>query len=201
MVVDTVRGLVFDSITNAPIADAFVVAEPGGALTATTREGRFILVSPARIRKISVFHDVTADLGLSGLVALRPDPSQPWNDVMVATPSMSTLWTKHCNGRVPVPGMAGILMGSARASRDSTPIVAAQVLVQWKADAKGSPLDSARGVSDDQGDFIVCGVRETGETRVTASLEGIRPVSVVVPPSVRSLRRVELVLGGKRHTP
>ena len=204
LVMDTVRGVVFDSITNEPMSNAFVIAEPGGALTATTDEGRFILVSPARVRKISVYHDVTEQLGIPGLVAIRPDPSAPWRDVRVATPSMTTLWSRFCAGERPGSGMGGIMFGTTRAGHDTVAIANALVSVTWRSTAHAEDgrhaapsmhVDSVQVRSDTVGKFVACGVRESGEATVLAASRAYRSGSVVVPSSERSLRRVDVLLG------
>ena len=54
--VDTVRGVVYDSLSGTPVEGAFVSAD-GGEVSATTDSvGRFLLLSATRIARIVVYH-------------------------------------------------------------------------------------------------------------------------------------------------
>jgi len=53
---DTVRGMVFDSLSRGPLAGASVIADPGGESVITDDRGPFQLISTMPVRRPSVFH-------------------------------------------------------------------------------------------------------------------------------------------------
>ena len=66
---DTIRGIVFDSLLHQPIPDATVQADDGAVSTMTDREGRFTLIAPETIHRVTVFHDFLDRSGLGSLQA------------------------------------------------------------------------------------------------------------------------------------
>ena len=69
MPADTVRGVVFDSLSQRPLAGASVMAEPGGQSAMTDDRGQFVLVAPEKITRVTAFH---LALGPDGLYVTGP---------------------------------------------------------------------------------------------------------------------------------
>ena len=86
---DTIRGIVFDSLLHQPIPDATVQSDAGAVTTMTDREGRFTLISPQPIHHVTVFHDF---LDRTGLGSLAADVTEKTSHSMMvlSTPSLAT---------------------------------------------------------------------------------------------------------------
>lgn len=192
---DTVRGVVFDSLANVPLAGAFVVSSSAGASATTDSLGQFELVSAETITQLTVYHHVLDAMGLGAIGALRPARTDRWHSAFVATPSLPTLWSKVCNTRKPDPQRTGIITGTARLADNNTRVSGARVLVQWE-----SVFNDARSIreldatTDSLGEYVVCGVEEFAEPRMVALSDRARSGAIALPSQVGPLRRVDLIL-------
>jgi hypothetical protein len=194
---DTVRGVVFDSVSNVPLTDAFVLAEPGGATANTDSLGRFTLVADARISKVTVYHEALDEIGFGALVAERPADASRWTDVTVAIPSMETIWDAVCGEPRPDGENGGVLIGSTRLPDDRTRVGGAGIRVQWEAVLPRTrllQLEERDAVSDSTGSFAICGVPNVGELAMIALSTEYASSALRVSLTERPLRRVDVVM-------
>jgi len=193
---DTVRGVVFDSLALEPLAGALVVGMPSGATTVTDSLGRFELLTDTIATRLTIYHEALDRIGLGALQAERPSDLR--RSLTITTPSLLTIWPQLCASRRPLGGRAVIVAGTARASDGSTRVAGAKVIVQWPKPmyATGGPdLRSEEVLTDSLGNFLVCGIEEFVELSFLALSQEMRSGVVTVPSDARPLRRVDLVLG------
>ena len=140
---DTIRGIVFDSLLHQPIPDATVQSDAGGVSTMTDREGRFTLIAPETIHRVTVFHDF---LDRSGLGSLQAEVTAKTSHSMMilSTPSIATIWAQLCPGLALEKGRSGIVFGSVRAADGQTRLAGAQVRVSWDFNASSAVGAAAR---------------------------------------------------------
>jgi hypothetical protein len=196
---DTVRGVVFDSLANEPLAGAFVVGNAAGnsvgASAATDSLGQFVLVSEETITQLTAYHPALDAMGLGAVSAFRPARTDRWHAAYVATPSLTTLWPKVCGSGKPDPQRTGIITGTARLADNSTRVSGARVLVQWQSVFSDSrSVRELDVVTDSVGNYVLCGVEEFAEPRMVALSAQAQSGAIALPSQVRPLRRVDLVL-------
>ena len=196
--VDTVQGVVFDSLSGMPVGGAFVSADGGEVSATTDSAGRFLLLSASRIARIVVYHELLDRVGLGALRAERGDVSGRWAP-RLATPSIESVWARFCSGRRPRNGLGGIVFGRTMAADGSTRLGGAQVELQWETTelrADTMPRYKTRVVrSDSAGDYVVCGVQEFGPAGVIAVAPTVRSAALLLPGDVVPIRRANLMLG------
>lgn len=194
---DTVRGVVFDSVSNVPLAEAVVLAEPGGATVSTDSLGRFTLVADARIAKVTVYHEALDEIGFGALVAERPAEATRWDGFTVAIPSMETIWDAVCGEPRPAGENGGVLIGSTRLPDDRTRVGGAGIRVQWEAVLPRTrllQLEERDAVTDSTGSFAICGVPNVGELALIALSTEYASSALRVSLTDRPLRRVDVVM-------
>jgi hypothetical protein len=194
---DTVRGVVFDSLAMEPLAEAFVLAEPGGTSVTTDSLGRFELVAEAAIARLTVYHDVLDETGIGALTLARPEGAAAWTDVVVATPSLASIWPSVCGEPMPEGETRGVIIGSARLPDDRTRIAGAAVRVQWEAILPRTRLRQTEvrdAVTDESGTYAVCGVPTDGDVAMIGASTELQSGTLQVTLEDRPLRRVDLVL-------
>jgi hypothetical protein len=201
---DTVRGIVFDSLLHQPIPDATVQADEGAVSTMTDREGRFTLIAPETIHRVTVFHDFLDRSGLGSLQAVVTEKTSH-SMLVLSTPSLATIWARLCPGRTLERGRNGIVFGSVRAADARTRLSGAQVRVSWDFNAPGTIGAASRTSdtrSDSTGTYFACGAPPNSNVYVFGYSATLRSGAVTVPGDTLPLRRVDLVLGdfGKSAT-
>ncbi len=194
---DTVRGVVFDSVSNVPLVEAFVLAEPGGANVSTDSLGRFTVVADGRITKVTVYHEALDEIGFGALVAERPADATRWDGFTVAIPSMETIWDAVCGEPRPAGENGGVLIGSTRLPDDRTRVGGAGIRVQWEAILPRTrllQLEERDAVTDSTGSFAICGVPNVGELAMIALSTEYASSALRVSLTDRPLRRVDVVM-------
>ncbi len=201
---DTIQGIVFDSLLHQPIPNATVQADAGAVTTMTDREGRFTLISPTPIHRVTVFHDF---LDRSGLGSLQADVTDKTSRSMLvlSTPSIATIWARLCPGKDLVKGRGGIVYGTVRAADGKTRLSGAQVRISWDFNAVGATGAAARtsdSKSDSTGTYYACGTPPNVNVYVLGYSSTLRSGALTVPGDTLPMRRVDLVLGefGKTAT-
>src|SRR5258708_26782237 len=106
---DTLRGIVFDSLAQQPLVGATVMGEPGGLSVLTDGQGRFVLGGPERIRRLAVFHGLLERTGIGSLSLAIDSTSIDRRALVIATPSLATVWSRLCPGIVRTRGRDGIV--------------------------------------------------------------------------------------------
>lgn len=194
---DTVRGVVFDSLANVPLVDAFVTAEPGGATTTTDSLGRFVIVSDERVAQLSAFHQSLDDTGISGLVAQRPADATRWLDAQLTTPSMLTVWTGVCAAEYESAAFQGVVVGTVSLPDGRTRIADARVRVQYQVilpTTGMAQIQEREARTDSLGNFAVCGTPSAGELAILGTTETAESAPILVQLVERPVRRIDLVL-------
>lgn len=205
---DTVRGVVYDSLTSAPLQGALVLgsSSAGGQVIQgfTDDAGRFELIASSPITSLTVYHDNFEFAGIGGLDASRPPGTQSWT-ARLATPSLPTIWARVCGQPMPQKGPAGIVYGTLRLSDDTTRVAGAPVRLDWepvtfledldrkRKDSPAAPVSSTVR-SDGSGEFFFCGIPEYSQAGIIAYAAGLSSSSVLILPDGRQVRRVDLVI-------
>ncbi len=205
---DTVRGTVYDSLISAPLQGALVLGSTsaGGQVVQSFTDdgGRFELTASAPITSLTVYHDNFEFAGISGLGATRPPGTQPWR-AQIATPSLSTIWSRVCERAMPQKGPVGIVYGTLRLSDDTTRVAGAPVRLDWEPVTFLEDLDKKRKDraavpvsstvrSDESGEFFFCGIPEYSQAGIIAYAAGLSSSSVLILPDGRQVRRIDLVI-------
>ena len=180
---DTIRGIVFDSLLHQPIPDATVQADEGAVSTMTDREGRFTLIAPETIHRVTVFHDFLDRSGLGSLQAAVTEKTSH-SMMVLSTPSLATIWARLCPGRTLEKGRSGIVFGSVRAADARTRLSGAQVRVSWDFNAPGT-IGAASRMSDTRtdstGTYFACGAPPNNNVYVFGYSSTLRSGAVTVP--------------------
>ncbi len=195
---DTVRGVVYDSLSNSPLVGAFISTDVDDATTTTDSLGRFMVSASRRIARLHAFHDVPERLGLGALVVYRPLGATRWNPTL-ATPSIETVWLRLCQGRRPTDGTGGIIFGSTRLSDDTTRLGGVLVEGQWelpRLSSDSAPRYESRSTrSDSLGQYVICGVLERVDAAIVGLSAEYRSLSMLLSDDELPVRRGDLVLG------
>ena len=194
---DTIRGIVFDSLLHQPITDATVQADDGAVSTMTDREGRFTLIAPGKIRRVTVFHDFLDRSGLGSLQAIVTETTSH-SMLILSTPSLATIWARLCPGRTLDKGRSGIVYGTVRAADARTRLSGAQVRVSWDfkaASAAGVTSRTSDAKTDSTGSYYACGAPPNDNVYVFGYSSTLRSGAVTTTGDTLPLRRVDLVLG------
>jgi hypothetical protein len=202
----TVRGVAYDSLRRAPLADAFVTLD-GARSTTTDARGRFHFDSvPPGERVVAAQHAALDSVGFSGIAA-RVRVTDGADEVRLATPSFATLWRDVC-GPGQAPSDTGFVFGTVTDATGARPIGGATVGVTWtKLDeraVKSGDFDHlevaprqwhASARSAPNGTFGVCGVPSGVAIRVFAGTDSLASGLVDLQPAESRVIRRDLRLG------
>jgi hypothetical protein len=192
---DTVRGVVYDSLSQRPIAGANVMAEPGGQSALTDDAGRFTIVAPDLITRVTAFHLTLDRTGIGSLSAVPAAGSG--GRVFLATPSALTAWQRLCPGIARPAQREGVVFGTVRGSDGSTRIAGARVRVSWD---RGAP-DATTGVrqfevrTDSLGSYYACGVPAAENAYIVTYSAQYVSGSIAIAGDSLPLRKLDLFAG------
>ena len=170
----TVRGVVYDSVRDRPLADATVFLLATGLSTVTDRHGAFTFsYVPAGDHAIAFIHPYADTLGLP----VRPTPV-----VVPASGAVSVTLAI-----APVPGcddqadLAAARIGGFVVDADSGDgIEDARVMAQWYRERTSDRTDrhvySTSAVTAENGAFLLCGFRQGEIVRLTVTAPGIEQI-------------------------
>ena len=195
---DTVRGIVFDSLTSTPLVDAFITAEGVNATATSDSLGRFTLVSDARITGLTAFHEALDQTGFGALSAQRPAGTDRWTDVVLSTPSLATVWKNVCKLELPTSDNRAVIVGSATLPDNRTRISGASIRVQYEIVLPRtgvSRVEELAAVTDSLGGFAVCGAPIFSEVALIGLSTQVQSGVVRLAFEARPLQRVDLILG------
>lgn len=195
---DTVRGLVYDSLTNSPLAGAFISAEGAGVTTSSDSTGHFVVASDKRITRITAFHEALDVMGFGALTVARPEGDAPWTHADLVTPSLGTVWASVCGLPVPVTDYQGVLLGTARLPDNNTRVAGASIRVQYEEVLPRTglrQLQELEAVTDSVGSYIICGAPLYDEAAMMGTSTTVQSGPVRIVLEGHPLRRVDLVLG------
>jgi len=198
---DTVHGVVFDSLLLRPLAGATVIANPGGISTTTDDQGRFTIGGPQRLRQLAVFHDLLDRTGIGSLSAAVDSSAR--DALVVATPSIGTLWSRLCPGSSRVRGREGIVFGVARTADGTTRVAGARIRASWESDTLSVAGQASRTVearTDSIGNFYACGVPSVENLHVIGYSQQFSSGYVWLAGDSVPLLRQDLFLGAAGTT-
>ena len=202
----TVVGLAFDSLRNAPLANAFVTIEGRSRSTTSDAKGRFVFDTlPPGTYTFAMQHAVFDSLGLSGAttrVAIT-DGKAP---VVLALPSFATFWKAAC-GIVPLPAKdSGLVYGTIRDAKAQNPVAQATVELSWidlvnlgsKTQTTGLTQRKWKSESqaDAQGGYAICGAPLQTQLRLQAKYLVNATGVIDLPASPDRVRRRDLIISG-----
>jgi hypothetical protein len=129
-IVAHVHGTAFDSITNRPLADAFVGVVGGSWHTQTDSRGRFQFDSISTgFHAVVVQHPLLDTLGFPGISARMKFSAN--EELRISTPSYATMWKRMCGAR-PISPDSGFVYGMVRDLASNRPIAEAVVTIVWR---------------------------------------------------------------------
>jgi hypothetical protein len=194
---DVVSGVVFDSLADAPLSGAFVVAQPTGVTATTDSLGRFVIASDGRVQQLTAYHGALDELGLGAITATRPRDAVEWKGARIATPSLPTVWRRLCPSTPLVRARGVIITGSARLTDNTTRLAGAKILAQWTplaSDVGGNAPTSTETLTDSTGSFVMCGVADFVEPSLVALAAEAQSGVVTLPADSRPVRRLDIVM-------
>jgi hypothetical protein len=160
-----VEGVAFDSLSNRPLADAFVAAAGTGRSATSDNKGRFRLDSvPEGEQTLTMQHAAFDSLGLSG-ASVRVMVRNRMPRIVLAVPSFATLWRVAC-GAAELPRDGALLYGVLRDATTNQPLAARAVEGVWTELVGGGRTVESVGqrrwrlstVTDERGEYALCGV-------------------------------------------
>ena len=195
----TLRGIAFDSLHRAPLANAFITL--GGARSTTSDErGRFAFdsVRPGT-HALDLQHDMLDSIGLPG-VSIRVSVTDGRERVVIAIPAFATLWRASCGDRAP-PADSAFVYGYIRSARDARPLAAAAVGLTWIDVSLGPQREINQRFwrseirSDARGEYSICGVPVDMALRIQAVADSAASGIIDLEPSMLRVRRRDLLVG------
>lgn len=199
------RGIVFDSLAQAPLADATVQAVRADDRTAavsthTDSLGHFQLdrLAPGRY-VLGFFHPVLDLLGVELkplLVDLAPGAA---GDVALAVPGPTSAHTTLCPDAA-ANDSSGAVAGAVRDAETGAPAPDATVVITWSelAFGRGGVHNERRRVPVKvraDGTFLACGVPTDATVEASAGAPGRTSGLVDLTPPARGLRIQQFALG------
>ncbi|MGV3708730.1 MAG: carboxypeptidase regulatory-like domain-containing protein [Gemmatimonas sp.] len=160
----TLRGIVFDSLTQRTAPGAEVWIRSARRTTKTDKDGRFEF-SDLEIGTY-VVEWATAATDSAGLSSLmhRVEVSRPTVEITLASPSFPTLWRRICGASTKVNPDQGILWGTVRDAESDIRQSGARTYLRWydanSANSKRMSLEerASEFTTDSTGTFYACGV-------------------------------------------
>lgn len=193
------RGVVFDSLRSAPLADATVRVRGTAVFAQTDTRGRFRADSvPAGALVLDVEHPLLDSIGLFALSARVQHDGR--TEHRLGVPSFATITRAVC-GRT-VSGDSALLYGAVL-DAESQPVRHAVVAVAWQAFQRSSEgkLAQQRLVyateTDSLGRFAACGLPADEPFTLDArgaDLDSVSRVTLVLPAQTGRVLRQEVML-------
>jgi hypothetical protein len=180
------RGLAYDSLHGRPLAGAFVGIVGMNVSAMSDSTGHFVLAGiPKGTYRVVMQHDVLDAIGLSAAGA-RAVVSGERDSVVVAVPSLATLWRAACGRDAPSSADSGFVFGSVR--RGGSPVPSATVAASWldlSKDSTGAVRQKQKVMevdADSAGNFSLCDVPTTTGLSLRANVGGSYGVWTDIPP-------------------
>ena len=195
-----VRGLAYDSLRGAPLANAAITIAGRARTTASDSRGRFQFDSVAPGVYMFVLHHPALDsLGFPGTSA-RATVTDGRNEVRVAIPSFATLWRAACGEGKP-PTDSGFVYGVVRDAWNLEPVGHATIDLIWTdliVEKRRGVIQrrwSMRTQSETDGGYAICGVPTSLGLRIHATTDASASGLIDLAPGDVRARRRDLMVG------
>jgi hypothetical protein len=199
--VGAIRGVVFDSMTMAPVAKAFVFV-PGGTQTAQTDDnGRYTLADvPTGDQSVSISAAAFDSVGLSSIGGTTRVVAGQVSVLNVSTPPFAKIWKSMCSFSSRVGNDSGIVWGTVRDASNDRRLAGAATAFNWynltvdKAKHLAFAEVSRTVKTDSTGTYYACGLPT--DIAIASEAAGTRSASGTVEYSIgaRRLHRVDLLV-------
>lgn len=178
-----VSGVVYDSVSNAPLVNADVVVWNSALRTRTDSAGRFELTGvPSGAQDLVLLHDLLLSLGVSPGARRVTVVAGETSSVALATPSPFTILKNLCllDG---ADQNSGVLVGAVGDAEQGVALPGAQVRLSWINESGQEQSEEA--VADGMGWFRFCAVPD-----------GV-PAGLMAQYLNQTSQRVPIQLGGE----
>jgi len=195
----TVRGTVFDSLNNRPLANATVrVSGLDGSVT-TDSVGAFAIPGIASgYYTVSAQHADLDTLGF-GELAADLDISSTKSAVSLSIPSFGTLWASGCSSRA-APKDSGFIFGNIRDANTRDVLSDVRVQVSWSEVRIGANNKLAQtkrtleSKSDTFGGYVVCGIPIDVALDVIATIDAATTTTLALGARGARVQRQDISL-------
>jgi carboxypeptidase family protein len=161
----SVEGMVYDSLLHAPLRGADVWVRGGERHVQTGADGRFQLdsITPGRYTLL-VSHPGLDSAGLFTLAVPVNITAAGHPPLIVATPSLATLWRRRCGQEPPTRSDSGLIFGFVQDAKTQAHLAGAGVLLQWLRIVQTDQINvqtqprNLTAKTDSTGTYYACGV-------------------------------------------
>ena len=195
----SLRGVVFDSLRNRPVARALVEVANLPHTTMSDDEGRFRIDSlPAGKLRLTFSAPSLDSLGLFAFVTDVETAAARSSDVRLSTPSFQTMYTRLCASTDQPPRDSAIVFGAVRNASSNAVVGAALVSFRWAAATTTSnavrleAVREARTATD--GTYGVCGLPESQLLNAQAFTNASASTVAQLTVGAARIMRVDLVV-------
>jgi hypothetical protein len=190
-----VVGVVFDSLHNRPLGNAFVTLTGVSGGVTSDELGRFHFSTVAAgAHMLAVQHELLDSIGLEGLSRnVRTGGS---DTLRIAIPSFGTLWARFCGGDA--PSDTAFVFCRVTDTEGRVGLKSAAIEITWADIA----VDKARGIvqrgrvgrarSDTTGWYALCGVPAATDLQIRATAGGDSSGTIDVLPGDLLIRRRDI---------
>jgi hypothetical protein len=207
-----VRGVVYDSLLGAHVADAEVWVQGTALRARTDADGRFHLeaVPPGR-HVLAVTHVGFDSAGIYAVTVPFALAGSDTAQLTVATPSLATFWRRRCGTSPPANADSGLVFGVIQDAATGSHLAGAAVLASWvrleqreRNDVAVEPHD-VRARTDSLGVYYACGVAPDMTVGLRAYAGADSSGLIDVRPGARPVARQDLTVAlaspGRRASP
>lgn len=202
-----VRGVVFDSLAMAPVANASVWLPGGNQATNTDDRGRFELDNVPRGTRFLAFSSAALDsLGL-GILGTEIEATGNGKPVSLTTPSFRSVWRSLCEGVPRASGTdSGIVWGTIRDAGSDTRLHGAAAGFSWYDLKVGKDKRYAfnerthENRTDSAGNYYACGL--PSDIKISSEARGAKSASGTLEYVIgsRRLYRMDLLVSTEMVT-
>lgn len=198
----TITGTVFDSVSNAPLVNAFVqILKPDGsavlATAVTDRQGRFrTTASGSGPVLVGAMHPLLDSLGTTHLVRRAEVTPGTAAEVLLGVPTIATLRARWC-GAANVDDSTGVMLGALVPRAGESDSMSIDVEARWTDlvvtdSAVTQRLNVLEVTANSDGRFVLCGVPRSRPVAVFAVAGRDSTKARLITTSGRGFDRVDL---------
>lgn len=195
------RGLAHDSLLHAPLGGAEVWVRGTNLRTLTDSAGHFRFDTIPEGRHVLVLsHPGLDSVGFFNLAAAVTVETGRVATVLLATPSLATIWQRRCPPSPEPVADSGVLMGVVTDAATGNRLAGAGVVGRWvvlKQDGVevGTEERAIATLTDSIGGYVACGVSTDMTVHTRAYGAGDSSGAVQVRPGARAVARHDFTVG------